>query len=330
MENNSYIPSTYERIILIKKIKYWLYWPLFGFFTFLLGELSITLTKDQHYWAIQVLFALGVGFLPVAYILFSHQFQKVMKAISRTFWDDNDVFNAWLKKRCNRIFTLSTWQSIVFTFMIVILGIITVLFLGLPFSSSVLKALSLIGFSWVLFICGHGAYICVDLLFTLYEVAHKKPSIPFFRMEHPAIAKLQNLYYFVALTITLGYISLTITIWQSPYGLVFLLQIWLTILSLYPLSIFFWTFFQTHHLLKNIKLSHLEIINDEVIKALSQVQKKKGLQDAEYLEKMMSIQGKVQSTKEWPLAGQDTITFLITFITVIVQLTVSILSFLKP
>jgi ABC-type multidrug transport system fused ATPase/permease subunit len=179
--------------------------------------------------------------------------------------------------------------------------------------------------------------MCLDLLTTLRELVLRSVHIPFFMMEHRVISKLQNYYAFVGSTVAFAYLWLVVATWRSPYGLSNnVLQVWLTILALYPLAIFVISFQQIHIFMRNIKLSHLAVINREVQEALSNVQtsSSKNLDDAERLEKLMDIQTKVENVREWPIGSQTTfafiVSFIITFVTAITQVIIAYMRVQKP
>jgi hypothetical protein len=156
-------------------------------------------------------------------------------------------------------------------------------------------------------------------------------------MEREAVSKLQNFYAFVGATVAFAYMWLVVATWRSPYTLSSVaLEVWLTILALYPLAIFGVSLQQIHVFMKRIKLSHLEVINKEVQGALQQVQNNpaKSLEDAQRLEKLMDIQSKVEAVKEWPIGSQTTVafttSFVITFVTAVTQVVIAYLRVQKP
>lgn len=324
------IRCTYEQVILLKRIPYWIYWSAIGILGFTMWEIVIRAFGDKHFLWTQLLFGGGIALLPMTYVWMSHNFQNIMRILSPLLWSDNAEFEGWLEVRATRVFTLNSWQARLVTGFIVISALITVILSRLPFNSSVLNFLALIGFTPLLVVCGQGAYILTHLLVTLREIVRRPPKVPFFMLSHSAISGLQNYYSATAVVVTLAYICLVIAVWQGPYGLSLEMQIWLTVLAFYPLSMFFWSFFQVHILMRNIKQSHIEIINQEVQLTLEKVLSRNENEDVERLDKVMDIQNRIQTTKEWPVDLQGTLTFLIALTTAIVQVMISIVGILKP
>ena len=82
--------------------------------------------------------------------------------------------------------------------------------------------------------------------------------------------------------------------------------------------------------MQNIKNLNIEIINREVQRTLDYVLKNQKTDDVERLEKIMGIQNKVQTMKEWPIEFQGILTFIATLATVLVQIIISARELLKP
>jgi hypothetical protein len=276
---------------------------------------------------------MGIAFLPLLHIQFSHHFQKMMDEISPVFWSNPDKYQEWKLDRTTRIFTFSSLAPIAVTATITVPGMLTILLVGWPSRYWALTIFALCFFSVILMFCGHGLYICLDLLATLRELVSRPITAPFFMMEYKTISKLQNYFAFVAAAVTFCYIWLLIAIWKSPYGLSRpSLQVWLTVLALYPVGLFVVSLQQIHVLMRNIKLLHLATINNEVQGALKQFRssKTKSLEEAERLEKLMEIQTKVENMKEWPLGSQTSLTFLASFVlTFVTAITQVIIAYLK-
>lgn len=315
---------TFERVIIFKRISYRVYWPFMGFFLFIAGEILVRILNETGFTITRIVFSAAFGLIPVLIISSFYRFEKVMKDLSNILWDDNDEFESWLKHRMARIYTLKFWPSRIITVLISLGALFTILNLGLPFQSKVGNIIALLLFIPPLFVVGQSAYILLDSLFTLRDLSHRSANVPFYFQPHPAIRALQNGYSTFALVVALGYIFLAISIWQGPYGFSLEMQIWLTLLAFYPISMFFWSFYHVHILMQKIKSSHMKIINKEIQRALNMVLDGKKNDDVDRLERIMEIQDKVQAAKEWPIDFQGAFTFIATLITFLVQLFLSI------
>jgi hypothetical protein len=92
---------------------------------------------------------------------------------------------------------------------------------------------------------------------------------------------------------------------------------------------FVWSFFQIHVLLRQMKLRHIQQISHEVQGALEAFKKLPSKENAETLNQLMEIQTKIQRLTEWPISVQGVATFLVTFLSPIVQFLVSRIPGLK-
>lgn len=324
------VPCIYERLVLVRRVPYWLYWLLVSMVAFAVGEVVLSIFNDTRFFWTRLLFSCLIFLLPAMSVWMARNFQKTMCSLSPLLWDDNSEFEVWLSTRMKRIFTLRSWPARLTTTIIVIAALTTVAILGLPFSSPELNSLALIGFALLLVICGQCGYELVDLLITLREIVRRPARVPFYLLPHPAVSGLQNYYSATALLYILNYVFLITAVWQGPYGFSQEMLVWLVFIASFPLGMFLWTFYQVHTLMKKVKESHFRTINQEIQKALEGVLTGDDSEEVERLEKVMEIQDKVRRVREWPVDVQNTLTFLVALGTTIIQIVVSVLELFKP
>ena len=287
--------STFESLMIVPHIfPYWLYWPIIGVMFLGAEVLFLMILGDSDFFWTQLLGSSGIAFLPMANIWLAHSFRTILIELSPLVWSDGNTFYRWLASEEKRIFTLSTWSSKLVTGLIVVLGVATVLVLDLPLKSTASNLVALALFSIVLLFSGQTLYVSIALLSALRKIRNIGMSIPFFMLPHASILRLQSLFSSAALMISAFYAALVIAEWQGPYGLIPLTLIWLVGLAFYPVTLFLWAFFELHYLLREIKLSQIKAINAEVNAALGKVLKEHKSEDADYLDKVMSIQGRIQ------------------------------------
>lgn len=321
---------TYEKIILFKRMPYWIYWPIVGLFLFFIGEITVLLLHEKQFFFTQIALSAGIGLIPVVLVFYSHEFEKTIKNLESVLWTNKNEFEQWLFERTSRMFTLKSWGAKFVTALFITGALLTVFWLGLPLRSLTGNIIAILGFIPVLIIAGQTAYMLLDLLITLRELVFRPANVSFYLQLHPAIRQLQGFFSSVTLVTTLAYIIGALAIWFGPYGVPFAMQIWLTLLAFYPICMFFWSFLHVHVLMQNIKNLHTQIINREVQRTLDCVLKNEKTDDVERLEKIMNIQNKVQTMKEWPVEIQGTLTFIATLATVLIQIVITIKEFLKP
>jgi hypothetical protein len=314
---------TFEAIILFKRIPYWLYWPVVGIISFVLGELLIWAYAEKNLFYTLLILSISLGTLPLINMWFFNSFKRLMHELSEFFWDNNEEFEKWYKIKEKYIFTLNSLEAKFTIGFIFIIGLVTVILLGLPFKSEICNITGVNAFALLLIFCGNTLWISIGLLLTLEEIVKRPIKIPFFMIRHHVVSKLKNYYLTQTLFLVLYYIGLVIAVWQGPYGFNYAMLGWLTGVAFYPLVLFLWSFFKIHFLMNNIKQSYLEIINSEVQHALNNVLSNHNLKDTEHLEKIMSIQDKIHTLAEWPISFSSSLTFLMTLITAITQILVS-------
>jgi hypothetical protein len=105
-------------------------------------------------------------------------------------------------------------------------------------------------------------------------------------IQHPVVHKLHNYYLTQTFFLVFYYVFLVIAIWQGPYGFNKPMLVWLACVAFYPFAVFPWSFFQIHILMRNIKQSHLEIINSKVQGELTKVLNGQNLKGVGNLEKL--------------------------------------------
>lgn len=317
-------------VIVPKWLPYWLYWPFLALLFFIGSEIVIRYFAEKYLLITRLIFAACISFFPMMVIILSHTFRSTMKGLSNLVWNDDTDFDSWCSENEWRIFSLKTKRTKLINTTVIIVGVATILAVGLPFQNMIANLMGLVGFVEVLAICGCGGSVLIELLLTLVDLTQKDVHVPFFLLPHPAFMRLQNYYSLLAIFVTSSYILLVVAVWQGPYGLTFGMLVWLAILSFYPLSTFIWSTFQIHKLMQKAKQDHIEIANSRVLDTLQKIIERDENKDYERLEKAMSIQSQVQKLSEWPIAVSGTITFLVTITTATVQTIVAIVNALKP
>jgi hypothetical protein len=147
-------------------------------------------------------------------------------------------------------------------------------------------------------------------------------------MEVPEMTYIQKFYSHIAKIISFYYCLLIIAAWKGPYGLIPEMQIWLVILSFYPISIFIWSTSRINDLREKIRHSHIEKINNEIQCSLQLALENKTKESAERLKILMDIQEQIQNLKLHPLFSKELITLALTSATACSQVLITILQYL--
>jgi hypothetical protein len=321
--------STYAKPIISKKIPYWLQWPLIGLITFITHQILVYYFNERDYFLTSAFLSIFICLLPIIYAVGPVAFFDSVKPLIPII-DEKLGFDRWLHTRIERIFTFKSTYSRILTITVVIAGAITVNITEPLYTSNATKIFDFSAFILLLFICGQGAYVALDLIVSIKEIVNMPLVMSFYAKQSSIIKHIQRYFYFLTIKVTLIYAMLAIAVWAGPYGLNRAMQAWLIVLSLYPIGMFLWFFFQIHVLMLNIKQSQIIMANKEVQKLWGQVVRGDKFDVADDLTKMMDIQDRVEKFKEWPIQLGSTITFLVTLAAAVTQTVIAVVQILKP
>ena len=250
------IATTWDRFHLLRILPSFIYWSLLSAVAFIVGDLLIATYGERRMLWTQAAFAALVAALPLSGHYSALAFRKMVLGLGPVLWDGQQSCIQWLEPRVRQIFTLSVWSSKIVTGLIVVLGLVTVVFLGLPFVSLEINVLALLYFTILLAMCGHAAYVVFRLAEVLIELTGRTPRLPFFLFPHPSIAQLSTFHLGVSAAVAFGYGLVTMAVFRSPYGMQPLLAIWLTVLAFYPLGLFLLWFVRVRQLNQSIRFSY--------------------------------------------------------------------------
>ncbi len=320
------IKNPYESIIFWKKIPYWLFWLIVGWIILIGGSqvLSMYFGKN-HLPTTRLIAGFAAPVLPVIYIWLHKKYKIIMQGLTKILLGSKKGFLEKFSIDEDRIFTFHKLPAKLFTGSILVATITTILVSDLNFISTAHRLYFILWITPVLFLCSHGCYILFALLANLYFVVRIPAKVPFLMLPHPAISELQSYFSKTAIAISLLYILLALAFYETfqlqPVGV-----IWLSILGMYPSSLFVWSIIQIHELLRGIKQKQYQEIGAEIDKTLKVVLSNNKINDVNRLDKLIDIQKKIQSMPEWSINFQSIFTFTFTFLTAAGQIVVSVLS----
>lgn len=313
-----YVKSTFEYLI-IKKIPYWIYWPIIGLIFYIVSELLIFYFKEKRFFISQLFMILGVYSWPVAYIYASRTFYTIMGDLYMIFWRNKEDAIKWYNYHSKRMFTLKTMYSKILVSIFFMLLTFTLLYSGLPFTNNKMEIISLFGFFLIAFIAANAIPMAFYNFIILQDLVKLKPKIPFFMFPHIGLTKLTRYLFSVISILTIGYFGLIVAFKYSPYGLNFLYMLWLTFFSIFPIGLFFWVLFKIHEIVTIAKYNQIKLINNKI-----QIQLKGLLNDDEKsinnLTKYMDIQQKIISISEWSIDLKSIIALVIALLPLFFQI----------
>ncbi len=297
------VRCTYENLIPVKRIPYWVFWPSIGIAAFGVTEgVLLWLHEAPYRWTVLILAGGGIGGLPTAYTWLSRSFQSTVAKLGPILWEDPQESNDWLQTSASRYFTFKYLPAKLVTGFVVVLAYLTILAVGLPLKTATGNIIVLIGFLPLAAVCGQGAHGLMSAIVALNELARRPTKAPFFMLPHPAVTGLHRYYSRLGLIVAIAYGSLFTAIWYGPYGLVPLMILWLFALAIYPAATFVASLVFVHELMKRIKMSQIAIINQEIQNTWQQPDTRTKAAELDKLDKLMRIQERLQTMREWPIA----------------------------
>lgn len=309
----------YEVLVPIKRIPYWIFWAVVAIVAFLLSEYLASIHDDDEYLIARIAIAILLYQFPVCITWFSREFQKTMRELASIMWRDNDSFERWLEKHWKTTFSLADWKPWLFIVVVIALSLVSLIPLTPFFENQLLEIFIFIEIVVIGIMGGQSAFLILYSLVTLKNISDRTPSIPFYRLPHPSLSRLQAMYSTATLITIVAFIIVSIGASQSPLGLGPITVAWLISLSLFPLAMFSWSLSQNHFLHQKVKDSHLDKINHLVQESLTAAKSEPKPDPVEVLDHFMEIQSKVQTIRTWPIELQTAIAFILSVILLVVQ-----------
>jgi hypothetical protein len=307
-----------------------IFWPTIATIVFALGDITLTLSGEMHFLATQISLAMLIGFVPLVYIYLSRSFYDAVLGLSSVLWTSDAECCAWLEARQRRLFQLRDWRSGIVTLGVVVLGLDTVFVLGLPFHSIVVKVAAVLGFTYILLLCGHGLYTYLDLLVTLHELTGRPPRVPFLYFPHPSVARLGNHFFSLVICCALSYVLLLVAVVNGPYGLNAWMRWWLSVLAFYPLVAFVMWVGRVAFINQAIRASFLDYVNGLVNARLADVSKAPSPEAYAMLKTTVELQTTVISLRVTPVDLQLIVTFGIAALTAATQIVLLTNRLMRP
>ncbi|WP_425446662.1 hypothetical protein [Dethiothermospora halolimnae] len=233
----TYIESTFEKLI-PNKLPYNIFWVILSVLTYCISELILFLFHEDRYFVFQLLIIGGVLTWPIFYRIYSKKFYDLFKDIKAIFWENDNDANEWYVNNSKRIFALNTIVSKLLVLLLMVLGILTLIYLGLPFNNTSVNVMAVIGFLVIYFIAINSVNIMVQMFITLYKLSELVPKVGFYRYSHPAFLKIKKLYLEFGVVTSIIYFGLVLSFNCSPYNMNLVLLAWLSSIAILPLGMY--------------------------------------------------------------------------------------------
>lgn len=237
------IDKAIDNFIFPKRWNYILYWLVIGLLFFLFSEFLIRVFKEKYFLELRIsslilLVALGImgNFIRV-------NFNKALSMLSEIMEFPEKTFEKWKHEVDEVLFTTKTPTAKIVILAIDAFSISVMVSYGLPFQSTILNIIAIVSLIPLLTIGAFGAYMLIDLMFTLSQLTKHPINVPFYLIKHHYVLNLSTFFTQSSLFVLACYAWLIFTISLGPYKLEGLVLISVAIIGFYPLSMFLWSFF---------------------------------------------------------------------------------------
>ena len=310
----------------------------------MLVEVSLTLLREQGFQVTELILALSVGLVPGFLVFLRRRYDRwligtdgtVLAAIhlpasdvparqnelAATQLPTSDVpasqneLAAWRR----HAFYVKTGRAWAFALFVAALGMLSYLWLGPPYRTPFLDALSVAGMTVLLLVWGRGGFTLWQLLRFLREVEKCEFNPPFFRIPHPATDALLRYYSALALGVDTGYGLLAVALVCGPYPLRWPTIIILSILAAYPIVVTIWSVLQIHGLIRRAKQHHLDEANGLVKSAFDAARRPPiTVPKLKALQRAMATQEVIQAVPDWPFSARAALALGVAAMTVLTQ-----------
>lgn len=214
--------------------------------------------------------------------------------------DSNNSEILW--SMLNKIFAIKNPTMWVVSITANIICTVILMYLGLPFRSTLVNLLAIIAFEIIVFFGGQSAYTTLADLTLLKKFASLSPRMDFLATFPLKLKEFSTAYYLnSSLHILLIYVMLLVMVFRGPYSISLVLTLLLVVIALLPTTYIGYFFYQVHKIMVVIKQRNIEIIEDKIRNHWKNnfdqgIDKEK----IECLEKLLEIRDKIQQMSEWP------------------------------
>lgn len=295
----------------------------FGIATFLIQQFSENMSLETVA-AFCSLFTL----IPMSHIQDYQRFYQLIEKLIDLFKLDSKIqVNIYFK--LNRIFSLKNPVMWMVSLTANMACTAILLYLGLPFKSTLLNVLAMIGFEVIVFFGGQSVYTTLADLNLLREFASISPRTGFLTTFPLRLQEFSTIYYLnSSFHILLIYVTLLLMVFRGPYPVSFILMALLVTVALLPTTYILYFVYQIHMIMISIKQKNLETLDRKIGDYWKTHFEKADLsnEETECLGKLLELRMKIQHMSEWPWDIPGSIGF---FISTSISITQTIFAILK-
>ena len=303
--------SIYRRLTLTNRIHYTLYWLLVGLLIFIQQELIVRLTGETDLAALRFLISIYISLAAIFTINMEDIFSRVIRNLVEII-DFPIEYDRWTNDRVIVATTLKSKSAKASVLALMIGFTATVIWLGLPYESTVANINFIITLQPFLIASALMIFSVLSLLYYLRELVGYPLKAPFFWSKHPAVMLLANCYSRASAYALVIVLWLALSVTQNPYGFHAALLFWWLFTAIIPLFTFLWSSAKIHEIMRNIKQESVRTINQQLQDSFEASRRGPSLEQIEKQTGLMTMQNLAEKMPEWPISTQGIATFLAT------------------
>lgn len=324
MKSVNIIP--YERIVFPKNY-FVLFWLFIGIIHFGLQEVVIRSFKESGLFWTRLMFTLIVlSGLPITYILIAKSLKPAIKTLTKIINIPTKNLSLWSEQKIYDVFSLRTRFAKIAVFCLYVAVMAILIGLDSPYQSNILSIILMLMLMQPVWLIGvHSAFIAFSLLRFLVQLTNFDTKNVFLLPPSPSIQPLISIYSRATFAALFLYLLHLWALRLSPYYTIPQIIGWVTFAGFFPLAGFIFLVTQSYKIVRAIKYTNINIINERIQDAYEKFHHKPTTENAQTLETLIRIQKEIENEKALSLGFEGFLTFFATLVIPIIQSVITVL-----
>lgn len=317
--------NTYEQLTFSKFRKYSKYiWMSIPVIIEVIGVLNFVKENNFSYFVSSML--LTTIFICIILLTFYsknkiYELQDILPKFTKLSEDKaKDTIDLYAK----RIIT-GNWVKWIMGIIVSILGVMTIIKLGLPFSSALNKNITIILLIPIFFFCGTTAYFYLQVSLLPYYISKIGINLVIHKDINNGVSsinKIINELYIYGVSL---FVLLFFAILLSPYKFSKVMIIWISILGIIGILILPVSYIGLHRSMKKAKLDIIYDLSKCISKYINEIKVSYNKDSMSILKEYIDIKNEVSNLPEWPINIQTIVTILSTLLLPVIAILISII-----
>ncbi len=280
---------------------------------------EFSLVSLVSFWALFV-------FFPIINYWFEKKSRELCGNLLSVF-KDPDKFQKWYQDFFRKIFSIKKNYFLWCLIFVIFIFENIVLFAsgGIPLSNQIFSLVSYFVFFIPAFFAGQGAYLILSYIYFLFCL-NKMEIIGqyYYRIEGSPFQKLIAVSMVFCVFIILGFVFTFLLIWFSPLGLTIYFQIFLIVISFFPIAQLILSILLIIKFQSNISNNLIILLNRYINKRFQGLDEDNSEKDLEKILKLLEINKIIHESRKLPKGVINSGVFFVSIILPIAQILVSI------